>query len=126
MFIKISKIIGCELKKIEDLGFDFVEGACNTYRSIGILFCFGPAIGCHAMKVSQNGLITVQNISDSNYWHFSPVSLASYKGSPFVTSGSHTPGTLGGGNISGVSNNKTELFDIVTMNWKTMADCPYW
>ena len=41
--VKISRIDGCNIKRIGNLEFDFYDGACNTYRFDveKILFCFG-------------------------------------------------------------------------------------
>ena len=44
--IKISRIDGCNVKRINDLEFDFVFGACNTYKfdKEKILFCFSHSL----------------------------------------------------------------------------------
>ena len=41
--VKISRIDGCNIKRVGNLEFDFYDGACNTYRFDveKILFCFG-------------------------------------------------------------------------------------
>ena len=41
--VKISRIDGCNIKRIGNLEFDFSGGACNTYQFDveKILFCFG-------------------------------------------------------------------------------------
>ena len=41
--IQISRIDGCNIKRVGTLEFDFKEGACNTYQFDveKILFCFG-------------------------------------------------------------------------------------
>ena len=41
--IKISRIDGCNVKRVGTLEFDFDDGACNTYQfeMEKILFCFG-------------------------------------------------------------------------------------
>ena len=43
--IKISRIDGCNVKRVGTLEFDFKTGACNTYQfeMEKILFCFGPS-----------------------------------------------------------------------------------
>ena len=41
---KISKVVGCSLKRQSSLGFDFQSGACGTYQlqyKEKILLCFG-------------------------------------------------------------------------------------
>ena len=49
--VKISRIDGCNIKRIGNLEFDFNYGACNTYQFDveKILFCFGgyPYRQCH-------------------------------------------------------------------------------
>ena len=35
----MSEVQGCELKRIDDLDFDFWAGGCNTF-SFGIMLCF--------------------------------------------------------------------------------------
>ena len=35
----MSEVQGCELKRIDDLPFNFKIGACNTF-SFGIMLCF--------------------------------------------------------------------------------------
>ena len=44
MIFKISRIDGCNLKRVDSLDFDFYNGACNSYQFEieKILFCFGP------------------------------------------------------------------------------------
>ena len=41
--IKISRLDGCNFKRVRSLEFDFYYGACNTYNFEveKILFCFG-------------------------------------------------------------------------------------
>ena len=41
--VKISRIDGCNIKRVGSLEFDFNYGACNTYQFDveKILFCFG-------------------------------------------------------------------------------------
>ena len=41
--IKISRLDGCNVKRIGSLEFDYRRGACNTYQFDveKILFCFG-------------------------------------------------------------------------------------
>ena len=41
--IKISRIDGCNVKRVDSLEFDFFDGACDTYQFEveKILFCFG-------------------------------------------------------------------------------------
>ena len=41
--VKISRIDGCNIKRVGSLKFDFSWGACNTYQFDveKILFCFG-------------------------------------------------------------------------------------
>lgn len=50
LFIKVSKIVGCELKRIGDLNYDFYAGACGTYNfpDERILLCFseGNRVKC--------------------------------------------------------------------------------
>ena len=40
--IQVSKIVGCELKRIGDLNYEFYEGTCGTYNfpEERILLCF--------------------------------------------------------------------------------------
>ena len=50
MMFQISRIDGCNIKRIGNLEFDFWWGACNTYQFDveKILFCFGPSESqCH-------------------------------------------------------------------------------
>ena len=51
MVIKISRIDGCNVKRIGTLEFDFYYGACSTYQfeMEKILFCFHAyaAKECH-------------------------------------------------------------------------------
>ena len=108
-------MIGCKLTKIDDLTFPFAYGACNSFSKFGILFCFGNDAfqECHSMKISKNGTLTVKKEISSKYEHRDVLSLASYRGSPFVT-GSFGP-----------FHNKTELLNINEMQWETKADFPY-
>ena len=41
--VKISRIDGCDIKRVGNLEFDFYRGACNNYQFEveKILFCFG-------------------------------------------------------------------------------------
>ena len=111
--IKISKIINCKLTKIEELPFDFVNGACNTFSSFGILFCFAvnertESKDCHSMMVSSNGTISIKKELSSNYGH-ERVSLGSYRDRPFVT--------------GGYKQSKTEILNIDS--WKSKSDFPF-
>ena len=40
--IKVSKVVGCELKRIGELSYEFYQGACGTYSlpEERILLCF--------------------------------------------------------------------------------------
>ena len=42
MISKVSMIVGCELKRIGDLGYDFLQGTCAAYNypQERILLCF--------------------------------------------------------------------------------------
>ena len=111
---KISKFIGCKLQKIRDLTFKYSSGACNSFLKFGILFCFGEDATreCHSLNISKNGTLTIKKEISSHYEHKKVLSLASYRGSPFVT-GSYDPG-----------HNKTELLNVAKMQWETNADFP--
>ena len=113
-FFKISKLIGCKLTKIRDLEFEYKSGACNSFSKFGILFCFGEDATrrCYSMNISKNGSITVKKEKSSIYEHKKVLSLASYRGSPFVT-GSYDP-----------DHNKTELLNIDQMRWERKPDFP--
>ena len=94
--------------------FKYSNGACNSFPKFGILFCFGEdaAQECHSLNISKNGTFTIKKEISSNYKHKKVLSLASYRGSPFVT-GSYDPG-----------HNKTELLNVAKMQWETNADFP--
>ena len=64
------------------------------------------------MIISKNETLTIKKEISSEYEHQQVLSLASYRGSPFVT-GSSWP-----------ENNKTELLNINEMQWETKADFP--
>ena len=64
------------------------------------------------MNISKNGTISVKEEISSDYEHKKVLSLASYKGRPFVT-GSYDP-----------YHNKTELLNINEMRWITKTDFP--
>ena len=103
------------MTKIDDLTFDYQLGACNTFSKFGILFCFDHfrTQNCHSMNISKNGTLTIKkNEISSKYEHYKVISLASYRGSPFVT-GSYNP-----------NHSKTELLNIDDMKWKTKTDFP--
>ena len=102
------------MTKISDLAFNFEDGACNSFSNFGILFCFGQAATkeCHSLNVSKNGTITIKKEISSKYEHRYVLSLASYRGSPFVT-GSYKP-----------EHNKAELLNINEIQWETKADFP--
>ena len=72
---------------------------------------------CHSMNISKNGTIIIKEEISSDYEHRYVSSLASYRGSPFVTGGSGSPG----GNPD---HSKTELLDIKKMKWEAKADFP--
>ena len=111
-------MIGCKLTKIDDLPFPFAYGACNSFSKLGILFCFGNDAfqECHSMKISKNGTHTIKKETSSEYEHAFVLSLASYKGWPFVTGGYNI--------VYGDIKNKTELLNINNMKWATKADFP--
>ena len=113
-FFKISKLIGCKLTKIRELAFEYRNGACNSFSKFGILFCFGEDATqeCHSMNIGKNGTITIKEEISSDYEHKKVLSLASYKGLPFVT-GCDNPG-----------HSKTELLNIEKMRWETKIDFP--
>ena len=104
--------MGCKLTKIDDLAFDFGFGACNSFSKFGILFCFGLAATqeCNSLNISKTGTLTIKKEISSKYEHQDVSSLASYRGSPFVTGG-YNP-----------NHNKTELLNINTMQWETKAE----
>ena len=105
-------MIGCKLTKIDELPFDFVNGACNTFSSIGILFCFAinAPKECHSMTVSSNGTISIKKELSSNYAH-EKVSLGSYRGRPFVT--------------GGYKHSKTEILNTDSFMWESKSDFPF-
>ena len=120
IFFKINKLISCKLTKLtEELVFDFAYGACNTYL-FGILLCWGTRIQGNSGN-SRTALKECYSINDfdnklrqrkhswSRYSHHDG-SLASYKGSPFITAGS-----------DGL---KTELYRVDWMEWIAKADFP--
>ena len=94
--------------------FKYSNGACNSFPKFGILFCFGEdaAQKCHSLNISKNGTITIKQEISSDYEHKKVLSLASYRGLPFVT-GSYDPG-----------HSKTELLNVEKMQWETNADFP--
>ena len=102
------------MTKIDNLAFDFAKGACDYFPKFGILFCFGwyATKECHSMKILKNGTLTIENKISSKYEHRFVLSLASYRGSPFVT-GSDKP-----------NHNITELLNINQMQWETKAEFP--
>ena len=102
------------MTKIGDLAFNLEYGACNSFSHFGILFCFGRDARqqCNSMKISKNGTLTIKEEISSKYEHRDVLSLASYRGSPFVT-GSYSP-----------NHSKTELLNIDEMQWETKADFP--
>ena len=64
------------------------------------------------MNISRNGTITIKKEISSDYEHNKVLSLASYRGFPFVT-GSYDP-----------DHNKTEWLNIEKMRWETKTDYP--
>ena len=54
---QISKIVGCELKRIGNLSYEFYEGACGTYNypEERILLCFSneKKKGCERWAISK-------------------------------------------------------------------------
>ena len=96
------------------MAFDFQAGACNSFSTFGILFCFGKdaAQECHSLNISRNGTITIKKEISSDYEHNKVLSLASYRGLPFVT-GSYDP-----------DHSKTEWLNIEKMRWETKTDFP--
>ena len=102
------------MTKIDDLAFDYIAGACNSFLKFGILFCFGrdATQDCHSLNISKSGTLTIKKEISSKAHHRYVLSLSSYRGSPFVT-GSNNP-----------SHSKTELLDINDMQWKTKANFP--
>ena len=102
------------MTKIGDLAFDFEFGACNSFSKFGILFCFEWTADqeCHSFSISKTGTLTIKQEISSKYDHDFALSLASYRGSPFVT---------GGGSPD---HSKTELLNINEMQWETKANYP--
>ena len=45
LWFKVSKVIGCELKRIGDLSYEFYRGACGTFNfpEERIMLCFSSA-----------------------------------------------------------------------------------
>ena len=96
------------------MAFNYQRGACNSFSKFGILFCFGEyrTQKCNSLNISINGALTITNEPSSKYKHRRVLSLASYRGSPFVT-GSFDP-----------HHSKTELLNIDDMQWETKTDFP--
>ena len=106
----MSKLIGCKFTRlVDDLTFDFEYGACNTFSTAGILLCWGTENRkCYSFEIF-NGKLREQIHSSSKYSHHRG-SLASYKGSPFITGG-----------FDGL---KTEIYRFDSMEWTEKTDFP--
>ena len=103
------------MTQIGNLEFDYYYGACNSFSIFGILFCFGADDQfnkCFSMNVAENGTISIKNETSSQFPHNGALSMASYKGLPFIT-GSWQK-----------ANNKTEILNADTMRWEINADYP--
>ena len=64
------------------------------------------------MNISKKGRLAIEKEVSSNYEHRYVLSLASYRGLPFVT-GSNEP-----------YHNKSELLNIKSKQWEQKADYP--
>ena len=55
LLFQVSKIVGCELRRIGDLNSDFVQGACGTYNfhEERVLLCFSDTdkTGCERFVI---------------------------------------------------------------------------
>ena len=66
ILFKVSKVVGCGLKRIGDLSYDFRLGACGTYRfpEERILLCFSEA---HKTKCERY-VFQIFSISKNSLW----------------------------------------------------------
>merc|ERR1711917_132856 len=80
--LQISKIIGCGLTRIGDLGYDFNAGACGTFLfpEQRIILCFGYS---GKSKCQSYDGILFHDHADSKNRHWE-TSLANIEGSPLA------------------------------------------
>ena len=108
IFIQISVVSECTVKRLGDLPFDFTTGACGTFiidSLMTILLCFSGAIGrrnCRSLtRRNNNPLTSIEffdfdtefevnrvSISDSKHSHLMS-SIANYQGFPLVLGGTN-------------------------------------
>ena len=126
--LQVSKVIGCGLKRIGDLSYEFLRGACGTYKfpQERILLCFSES---YKMKCERSissfsyqfydGIfysydgVAFHNHADSQFEHFF-TTLANYDDSPLAVAG-QSPNT-----------NKVEMYNMTTKGWIEVANYPYY
>ena len=127
MFIKVSRIENCGIKRLGDLPFDYYFGSCNTFLKPipTVLLCFyyeGPKV-CHTLVHNLNES-SCENcfsfdgenyvrVEETKYSHRGTLGLGNYRGKAFTT----------GCSSSCTSQVATELLDMTTMKW---SDGPYY
>ena len=124
-YYQVSKVIGCELKRIGDLNYEFHQGACGTFLfpKERVFLCFAKERKnkCERFSFiyfyssfsifSYDG-VAFRTHANSTNLHWS-ISLGNHNGFPFAA-GSHSPNT-----------NKTETYNITTDTWTELEDYPY-
>lgn len=144
---KISKVIGCGLKRIGDLSEDFWNGACGTYNfpDQRIMLCFGldnrnkcqrysfriwsiwnepyhmGHIKLRAHSVKLRGLLTSYFSFDGTYFRPHANSLHGHYMTSLATIEGSPFGI--GGHMS--DTNKAEIYNISTNRWNEVVNYPY-
>ena len=68
---QISRVSGCNLVRIGNLGFDFCSGGCTIFKS-QILLCFDwQSSEGRVCRVASSPTTSFSKIPESNYHHYS-------------------------------------------------------
>ena len=130
--IEVSKVVDCGLKRIGDLSYDFILGACGTFffPQERIILCFSQSypskcerqVICRKFPNIFNRVLLILLLSydgsifhshaDSKNGHHA-TTLANIEGSPLAVGGM-TPQI-----------NKAETYDIGTNTWTEVSNYPY-
>merc|ERR550534_713600 len=109
---QVSKVVGCSLKRVGVLPFNFYYGSCNTFAfpEEKVLLCFdlNHSQSCHTFD-GENYV----NVASTRYSHVQTLGLAKYQGRPLTTGAYHERSV------------KTEIMNLSTGQWEDGLDYPF-
>ena len=78
LFIQVSKIVGCELKRIGDLNYEFYRGACGTYNfpQERVVLCFSESFRSKCERLvfmTKLGCISLYKVMMDLYFTIKPI-----------------------------------------------------